>query len=287
MVALETLTSVTVDGLAFGGLLALLGVGITLVYGMGEVLNLAIGTFAVIAAITAAVLMQSGVGLLPAVLAGVAAAGLLGVVVNQTLLALVYRAEGEERILLGIFTTLGLSVLLRGILVNYFPSRYSISLDLGVVEVADVNLAATSLVTIAVSALVLAALFVFLNRTFLGKATRTVFQDETGAKLVGIDPRRIRSIMFVLSVVVAGIAGILSAMGSNVSITSGFEFTTFALIISIVGGVRSIVGAVVAGVLLGLLNTFANFFIGSYVASIILFAAAVAVILFRPEAISS
>jgi len=287
MVALETLTSVTIDGLAFGGLLALLGVGITLVYGMGEVLNLAIGTFAVIAAITAAVLMQSGVGLLPAVLAGVAAAGLLGVVVNQTLLALVYRAEGEERILLGIFTTLGLSVLLRGILVNYFPSRYSISLDLGVVEVADVNLAATSLVTIAVSALVLAALFVFLNRTFLGKATRTVFQDETGAKLVGIDPRRIRSIVFVLSVVVAGIAGILSAMGSNVSITSGFEFTTFALIISIVGGVRSIVGAVVAGVLLGLLNTFANFFIGSYVASIILFAAAVAVILFRPEAISS
>jgi len=287
MVALETLTSVTIDGLAFGGLLALLGVGITLVYGMGEVLNLAIGTFAVIAAITAAVLMQSGVGLLPAVLAGVAAAGLLGVVVNQTLLALVYRAEGEERILLGIFTTLGLSVLLRGILVNYFPSRYSISLDLGVVEVADVNLAATSLVTIAVSALVLAALFVFLNRTFLGKATRTVFQDETGAKLVGIDPRRIRSIVFVLSVVVAAIAGILSAMGSNVSITSGFEFTTFALIISIVGGVRSIVGAVVAGVLLGLLNTFANFFIGSYVASIILFAAAVAVILFRPEAISS
>jgi len=287
MVALETLTSVTIDGLAFGGLLALLGVGITLVYGMGEVLNLAIGTFAVIAAVTAAVLMQSGVGLLPAVLAGVAAAGLLGVVVNQTLLALVYRAEGEERILLGIFTTLGLSVLLRGILVNYFPSRYSISLDLGVVEVADVNLAATSLVTIAVSALVLAALFVFLNRTFLGKATRTVFQDETGAKLVGIDPRRIRSIVFVLSVVVAGIAGILSAMGSNVSITSGFEFTTFALIISIVGGVRSIVGAVVAGVLLGLLNTFANFFIGSYVASIILFAAAVAVILFRPEAISS
>jgi branched-chain amino acid transport system permease protein len=113
-----------------------------------------------------------------------------------------------------------------------------------------------------------------------------VFQDERGARLVGVNPRRIRTLIFVLSAAVAGLGGLVFAVGSAVSVSSGFEFTTFALIISIVGGVRSLVGAISAGVLLGLVNQFANFFVGSYIATIILFATAIVVLLARPEAIS-
>jgi branched-chain amino acid transport system permease protein len=91
--------------------------------------------------------------------------------------------------------------------------------------------------------------------------------------------------VFVLSAAVAGLGGLVFAVGSAVSVASGFQFTTFALIISIVGGVRSLVGAVAAGVLLGLVNQFANFFVGSYIATIILFSTAIVVLLVRPEAI--
>ena len=287
MVSVSTLAAITIDGLAFGASLALLGVGITLVYGLGEVLNLAIGAFAVIAAITASLLTSGGIALPVAALAGLGAVGVFGLVIDRTLLSLVYRSDGEARILFGIFTTLGLAVMLEGILVNFVSSRYSLPLDLAPIDVGTTVVTGTSVVSIVVAAVVLVVLFAFLNRTFLGKATRTIFQDERGAQLVGIDPRKIRTLVFVLSAVVAGLAGLLVAARSNIGVGNAFQFTTFALIVSIVGGVRSLVGAVVAGTVLGLVNTLANFFIGSYFATIILFGAAIVFLLFRPEVMSS
>ena len=287
MVSVSTLAAITVDGLAFGASLALLGVGITLVYGLGEVLNLAIGAFAVIAAISASLLTSEGVTLPVAALAGLGLVGVFGLVIDRTLLSLVYRSDGEERILLGIFTTLGLAVMLEGILVNFVSSRYSLPLGIEPIDLGTTVVTGTSVVSIIVAAVVLLVLFAFLNRTFLGKATRTIFQDERGAQLVGIDPRKIRTLVFVLSAVVAGLAGLLVAARSNVGVGNAFEFTTFALIVSIVGGVRSLVGAVAAGIVLGLVNTLANFVIGSYFATIILFGAAIGFLLFRPEVMSS
>ena len=287
MVSVSTLAAITIDGLAFGASLALLGVGITLVYGLGEVLNLAIGAFAVIAAIAASLLVSGGVALPVAVVAGLGLVGVFGLVIDRTLLSLVYRSEGEERILLGIFTTLGLAVMIEGVLVNFVSSRYSLPLNVAPVDIGTTVVTGTSVVTIVVAAVVLLVLFAFLNRTFLGKATRTIFQDERGAQLVGIDPRKIRTLVFVLSALVAGLAGLLIAARSNIGVGNAFEFTTFALIVSIVGGVRSLVGAIVAGVLLGLVNTLAGFFIGSYVATVILFGAAIVFLLVRPEVMSS
>lgn len=286
MVTVSTLLGVAVDGLAFGVFLALLGVGITLVFGLGEVLNLAIGAFAVLTVLIATLVVDAGQGLVVASLVALVAITLFGLVVDRTLLSLVYRSEGEERILLGIFTTLGLTVLLDGILINFFPSRYTLPLDIGVVSVGDAILTGSSVAIIAIGVVVLAILFAFLRGTFLGKATRTVFQDERGARLVGVNPRKIRTLIFVLSAAVAGLGGLVFAVGSAVSVASGFQFTTFALIISIVGGVRSLVGAIVAGIVLGLVNQFANFFVGSYIATIILFTTAIVVLLVRPEAIS-
>ncbi|MFB6354661.1 MAG: branched-chain amino acid ABC transporter permease, partial [Halobacteriales archaeon] len=195
--------------------------------------------------------------------------------------------EGEERILLGIFTTLGLTVLLDGVLINFFPASYNLPLNVQAVQFGGAAITGSSLVVIAVVTVVLAVLFAFLRGTFLGKATRTVFQDERGAALVGVNPRRIRTLIFVLSVTVAGFGGLVFAVGSTLSVSSGFNFTTFALIVSIVGGVRSLTGAVGAGVFLGLVNQFANFFVGSYIATIILFAAAIVVLLAEPEVLTS
>lgn len=286
MVTLPTLLAVAIDGLAFGAFLALLGVAITLVFGLGEVLNLAIGVFAVLAVLLATVVLDAGYGLVVASLVGIVGVAVFGLVVDRTLLSLVYRSEGEERILLGIFTTLGLTVLLDGLLILRFPGSYTLPLDVPGVRFGGTVLTGSSLAIIAIVSIVLAVLFAFLRGTYLGKATRTVFQDERGAHLVGVNPRRIRTIIFVLSVTVAALGGLVFAFGRNLGVDSGFTFTVFALIVSIVGGVRSLTGAVAAGVLLGLVNTFANFFVGSYIAAIILFVTAIAVLLIEPEAIS-
>jgi len=300
MVSMGTMAAVAIDGLAFGVFLALLGVGITLVFGLGEVLNLAIGTFTVMAVLVATWVARGGQGIVVSALGGILAVAVVGLAVDRVLLSPSYRSEGEQRILLGIFTTLGLTVFLDGFLINgldlsrfadvlvipAFPASYNLSQNLSTVTIGGAVIQGSSLVVIGIGAVILGVLFVFLRRTFVGKATRTVFQDEQGAQLVGVNPRRVRTLIFVLSVTVAGLAGVLWALGHNVSVSSGFQFTTFALIVSIVGGVRSLAGAITAGILLGLVNTFANFFVGSYVATVILFGAAIVFLLAKPEAIS-
>ena len=299
MVTIGTLVAVAIDGLALGVFLALLGVGITLVFGLGEVLNLAIGTFSVIAVLIASWLAD-GLGLVVAALVGVLVVAGLGLTVDRTLLSPAYRSEGEQRILLGIFTTLGLTVFLDGVLINgidlsgladplvfpAFPASYSLPFDVPSASFGGAIIQTSSLVVIVLGAVILAVIFAFLRMTFLGKATRTVFQDERGAQYVGVRPRRIRTLIFVLSVTVAALAGLLWAIGHNVSVGSAFRYTTFALIVSIVGGVRSLTGAIVAGILLGFINQFANFFVGSYIATVILFSAAIVFLLAKPEALS-
>lgn len=287
MVATSTLIEVTIDGLAQAMFLILLGVGVTLVFGLGEVLNLAIGIFAVGAILIANTLaVQVGLGIPVAMIVSVLAVGLFSLFVDQTLLELVYRSEGEERILLGIFVTLGLATTLEGLLILQYPSEYSLRLGLPSFNIGAVNIVGSILAIVILGTVVLILLFAFLRKTFIGKATRTVFQDEVGSLLVGVDPRKMRTIVFVLSSVVAAIAGVLFALGATVRVGDSFGFTIFALIVAIVGGVRNIEGAVVAGLVLGLVTNYANFFVGSYLASLILFAAAVVVLLVNPEVIN-
>lgn len=281
-----TLAEVTVDGLARGMLFAMLGAGITLVFGLGNVLNLALGVFSVIAVIVAAQVTDAVPHVAIAVLIAIGAVGLLGLAIDRIILSSVYRSTGEERILLGIFTTLGLAIFLDGLLFVYYPGNYSVSHGVSSISVGAVGIRGSTLLIIGSSFVILLALFVFLRLTFLGKVSRTVFQDETGAILCGINPRRIRTLIFVLSIVIAGAAGVMWSLQSAVSPASAFELTIFAIIVSIVGGVRNIEGTIVAGLLLGFVITYANYFIGTYQAMIILFGVAVAVLILRPEEIA-
>lgn len=284
--AFSTIVEITIDGVARGMLYALLGAGITLVFGLGSVLNLALGVFAVLAVIISVAVLPTVSHPLAAAFVGIGTVGVLSMVVDRALLTSVYRSVGEERVVVGIFTTLGLEILLSGILYVYYPETYALPFNSVQIPVGGIEVRSSTLLIIAVAGIVLLTLFLFLRRTYLGKATRTVFQDETGALLCGIDPRSIRSLIFVLSAGLAATAGILWSLQSTVTVSSAFELTIFAIIVSIVGGVRNIKGTVAAGVVLGLAATYANYFIGSYFSSVILFSVAVAVLIARPEEIS-
>jgi len=283
---ITTLAELFVDGVARGLLFALLGAGITLVFGLGKILNIAIGGFAVIAVIVAAEVESAVPNVAVATLIGLVAVAVLGVAVDRTLLTLVYRKEGEDRILLGIFVTLGLMLFLEGVMFAEFPEGFSLSHSLDALTVAGLRIRGVTVLILVVASTVLSLLFIFLRRTYLGKATRTVFQDETGALLCGIDPRRIQTLIFVISVFLAGIAGILQGFQTDLRPAAAFDLTVFAIIVSIVGGVRNIRGTVGAGLLLGLVITYANFFIGAFISQMILFSVAVVVLLLSPEEIA-
>ncbi|WP_280586656.1 branched-chain amino acid ABC transporter permease [Halorubrum sp. Boch-26] len=274
-----------VDGISRGLVFALLGVGITVVFGLGGVLNLALGVFSVIAIILGVELLGLTGTLFAAIPIAVLAVALLGLAVDRSLLSLVYRSEGDERILLGIFTTLGLATFLDGLLFITYPSSYSLSSGISSLSVAGIQIRGSSIAVIGVAVAVFAVLYYFFSRTYLGGAMRTVLQDETGAILCGISPRRMRTYVFLLSTSIAGIAGILYSFTFEVSVATGFELTIYAIIVSIVGGVTSVLGAAIAGLLLGIVVTFTSAFVGAYISEIVLFGVAIAVLIVRPEQI--
>ncbi|MGQ4557593.1 ABC transporter permease subunit [Halobellus sp. GM3] len=275
-----------IDGLARGVILSLFGLGITLVFGLGEILNLLLGVFAVVAVIACSLLLGTVPGLALAGLIAVAFVALFAFVLDRSVISLVYREEGEDRILLGIFVTLGLSLFFEGLLFIFYPGSRFLSSGVGSVSLGAASITGSSIAVIATAAVLFGLIYYFFSHTYLGMGTRTVIQDETGAVLCGIDPRNVQSIVFVLSAAIAGAAGVLYALDAEVTPASSFELTTFAIMVSIVGGVDSISGTVAAGIVLGVIMTIAGALFGSYLATVTLFAAAIAVLIYKPEQIS-
>jgi branched-chain amino acid transport system permease protein len=267
-------------GLAFG----LLGVGMTLVYGLGGVINLAYGQIVVVAAIVASLLIDDDVPTALAAVVGVLAAVGVALLLDLTLMQPVYRRQGEERTLLGLLLTLGAAFVIGGLLSWRYPGGgLYIYISGEPISILGVPTAVGSVLASAIALAVGALLLLFFGATTFGRGVRSVIQDETGARLVGINPSLVRTVVFALSGALAGMVAITQSMSGPLFVTAGFELTTFALIVAVVGGLGSVAGAFLAGVLLGMVNTLSAAYIGQYYTSVILLGAAALTILIRPR----
>jgi branched-chain amino acid transport system permease protein len=277
------MTAVILDGLVLGLQFGILGAGLTLVYGLGGVVNLAHGQMAVLAAIIIAQLMKSGWPTASAIAVGIVAVGLLGLVLDRTLMQPVYRQEGESRVLLGLLLMLGFAFVIDGMLEWKYPIE-ALSLRVGgdPIPILGVNMRRGSLIASAIILAVGAVLITFFRFTTFGRAARSVIQDEEGARLCGVNPATVRTVIFALSGVLAGVVAVTRAMSTPVASTAGVSLTIFALIVAVVGGLGSVKGAFLAGVLLGVVNTISAFYIGSYITTIVLLLTAAATIVVRP-----
>jgi branched-chain amino acid transport system permease protein len=271
------------DGIVLGFQFGLLAAGLTLVYGLGGVLHLAYGQMAVISAMVVLFALDAGVPLLLAVGIGLVAGGLLGLILDLTILRPVYRLQGEGRVLLSLLLTLGVAFVVDGFLNSQYPlAGLSLHIGGGPIEVFGVPMRRGSIVASGITLVAFVMLFGFLRGTVLGRAVRSVIEDEEGARLVGIDPRRMLRIILVMSGVLAAIVAVTRSMVAPVTVTAGFSITVFALIVTVVGGLGSVSGALLAGIILGVVNSIAASYIGTFLSLIILLAAAALTIVLRP-----
>lgn len=278
------MTAAILDGVVLGLQFGILAVGFTLVYGLGGVLNLAYGEMAVVAGIVTALSMGAGMPTAAAIGLGLIAGGLFGLLLDTTLLRPVYRRRGEARVLLSLLLTLGVAFIVDGLLLWRYPTR-ALSLHIGgdAVGIFGVPMRSGSMLASGIALAAFAVLYLFLRGTNLGRAVRSIMQDEEGARLVGVDPDRMRTLILILSGVLAGLVAITRSMTSPVTVTQGITFTIFALIVTVVGGLGSVPGAFVAGIILGIVNTISSFYIGTFLTYIILLGAAALTILVRPS----
>ncbi len=276
--------AVLLDGIVLGLGFGLLGVGLTLVYGLGGVLNLAYGELAVLGAMVVSLVKDAGAPLALAAVAGVAAAMAAAVLLDLTVMRPVYRQSGEHRVLLGLLVTLGVAFLIEGLL-NWRDPLGALTVDIGggPIGIFGVPMPMSSIWASAITLGAGAILVVFLGATTFGRAIRSVMQDEVGARLVGISPSFTRTVIFALSGALAGLVAVTSAMSSPLTVTQGFDLTSFALIVTVVGGLGSVTGAFLAGLLLGIVDTLSAYYVGQYITSVVLLGAAGLTILIRPR----
>jgi branched-chain amino acid transport system permease protein len=276
--------ALVLDGLVVGLQLSMLAVGLTLIYGLGGVLNLAHGQFATVTAILAAVLMRTDLGVLVALVLAVAFAGVLALALDGTLMRPVYRRHGEDRVLLSLLLTLGAAFVVDGVLIYYYPlTVLSLRVPGPSVSILGVTMRSGSVVASIIALVVLVGLILFLGYTRQGKAVRSLIQNEEGAQLCGINPGILRTSVFVVSGMLAGLVAVTQGLISSVGAADGVNFTIMALIVTVVGGLGSVSGALLAGLLLGIVHTLSSFYIGAFFTFVILLLTAMVTILVRPS----
>jgi branched-chain amino acid transport system permease protein len=278
------MTAVIIDGIVLGLAFGLLGVGLTLVYGLGGVLNLAYGEIAILAAIVVSHLRTDGIPTVLAAAIGVLAGAGAGIALDLTLMRPVYRQRGEHRTLLGLLLTLGLAFMIEGLL-NWRDPLGALYINVSgrPIHIFGVAMSAGSVWASVIALAAGAILLGFFAATTFGRGVRSVIQDEIGARLVGISPSLVRTVIFALSGALAGLVAVTRSMTAPLTVTDGFDLTIFALIVAVVGGLGSVAGAFLAGVLLGIVDTVSAHYVGQYITSIVLLGAAALTILARPR----
>lgn len=280
------MSAAVLDGIVLGLQYGLLGVGLTLIYGLAGVLNLAHGQVAVLSAVSVSLLMDDGMSAVPAILLGLGVGAVTLLVVDQTIMRAVYAASGETRILLGLLLMLGVSFVIDGFLTWKYPiERLGLRIGGDPISVLGVKLSTGSLLASGITIAVGCVLVVFFLFTAFGRAVRSVIQDEQGARLCGVNPALVKTFVFGLSGALAALVAVTRSMTGPIGADNTITLTTLALIVAVVGGLRSVPGAFLAGVLLGVVDRLSSFYIGSYITTIVLLACAALTIVARPSGI--
>jgi branched-chain amino acid transport system permease protein len=248
----------TVYGLANGAVLALAALGFVLIYKATSVINFAQGELLLVGGYLfyfAFVVFQ--LPLVAAVIAGVAAAALLGIAIERLLLRPLI---GEDPIAV-IMVTIGLAVVLKNIVTMFYGiqpvDRQPRVLPTGTVTILGATVPLNRLAAIAVALLVLAAFTAIFRWSRHGIAMRAVADDQQAALAQGISVRRVFAMAWALAAVSALAGGVLLA---NIDTLSG-NLSTYGLIVFpvvILGGLDSVPGTIVGGAVIGLVNAYAD-----------------------------
>ncbi len=272
----------TINGLLEGGLLALVAVGFSLVWGVMNIVNLAHGGLVLIGAYIAWKLNAS-LGLEPLLGMLVAAAALLaaGYLIQRYLINLVVNAPIWMTLLL----TFGLSLLLVNGLVLLFTGDFrSIPTSYGSkgISIGDVRVPYARLIAFAIAVGFTLALVWFMNRTRLGLAIKATGMDRGAARLMGIKVRQVYGITFGIAAGLAGAAGAIYGTIDTFSPADAGGFTLQSFVIAVLGGLGNMWGALVGGILLGVVQAWSGQYLGGTLINAVSFAVLVIVLVVRP-----
>jgi len=271
------------DGVLVGGVYAVISLGLTLVFGVMGIVNFAHAQFLMIG-MFAAWFAWAKLGLDPLVASPLAfAVGfVLAAVVERTMIRRVLTAPPVAQV----FLTVGLLIVLENVALMLFGSGYR-SVQTGyqtsALKLGPLFASVPYLAAFALSALSTAALWLFLRRTWYGRAMRATAQDRMAAALLGIDPERMFQLAFALGAGLTAFGGAVILPYITVSPSVGGQFVVLMFTVVVLGGLGDVGGAVVGGIAVGVVQSISGLVFPIQLQNLVLFLVFLAVLAFRPQ----
>lgn len=270
-------------GLMAGGVLALVAVGLTLIFGVMDVMNFSHGEF-VMLGMMATTVTVTATGMNPYLV------GLLVLLASLPISYLIYvgiiRQTLGKSLNVQIFTTLGLSIVLQAAALMFFGSRtfaYSDDFASARIQVLGVAVEIGRVIAFVGCLVLVGGLWYSLQRTRAGKQIRAVAEDNYAAKVVGLRINRTYAGVFVLGSAFAVAAGVLLSPFTAVSSTTGLHYVLTSFVIVVLGGMGSVGGAFIGGIVVGIIETFVGYYFGTQWMQASVFILFVLILAIRPQ----
>jgi branched-chain amino acid transport system permease protein len=251
-----TWLNTVIQGILLGGLYALFAAGLSLVFGVMRVVNLAHGDLSVLAAFMGLLLVEhTGLGPLETLIVLIPGMFALGWVLQYALINSAMRSD-----LSPLLATFGLAVIIQNLLQQGF-SADARGLDAGSIETSSIRIGSHigigwfPLLTFAVAVAVLVALQLLLHRTQVGRALRATSDDQSTASLMGINNKRLYALAMGISLATVAIAGVFLAIRTTFTPVTGPARLIFGFEAVIIGGLGSLWGTLVGGIVIGVAQT--------------------------------
>ena len=272
-----------INGLMLGASYALVAIGYTLIFGVLNLLYFAHGeVFMVGAFVGLYLVIWGGANIYVALLGAMVACAALGAL--AFLVAI--RPVAKDRPLAPLISSIGLTIILQNLAIYIFGGQqlaFPEAVGQQLYHLGPVTISSVQLFILGVAIALMVTLWLFIERTRLGRAMRAVAENHETAALLGVDVNRVVLITFILGSGIAGIAGVLDGVkNSSISPFMGLGAAIKGLIVMLLGGLGNVPGAMVAGIMLGMIEILSAAYIGTTMRDLFSFLILILILLYKP-----
>ncbi len=270
------------NGLLLGGILALLSVGLNLIFGVIDVVWICYAEIIMVGMYLIFYLNNDlGVHIIPSMIAGILFSGLVGWLTHKVVIARLIDAAPINQLI----ATGGLLFFFQGAAMIVFGIEFrNMGVSLGSLAVSeDIYLSWTRLLSFAISGLIVVALYLFLSRSYLGAAIRAISQDKEIMSLMGVDTKKLYLLTSAIGGALAGLGGCLLVLQYDVHPFIGLSFGPITFIICVMGGLGNMVGGFIAAFIFSELITIGGYFAEIEWGYVLAFVFFIIMMFIRPE----
>jgi len=278
----DTIIQLIINGLLLGGIYALFSIGLTLIFGVLEVVNFAHGEFMMLSMYLTYFLFQLlGMDPYVSLIITIPAFFLFGIIIERLIIHPLLNDPPINQI----FATIGLQLIFQNLALLFFKADFrTVKTDYSNANMifGEMFVSVPRLIAFGIAALLIVALFLYLKNTFTGKSIRALAQQRKAAMLMGINVYKTYMIAFGIGIACVGAAGSIMIPLYFVFPTAGSLFVLIAFVVVILGGYNSLGGTLVAGLIIGIIEGFSGFFISPHLKEVVYFIMFIFILIFKP-----